>query len=310
MANFIALVHAVLKENNIDTSDMSMDEKVKKFNELSSVENLKKEEQKNHGNKNKQKDLTNEQNSGTMREAKIVEEAAQIAVEGGIAKQANYRGISVKTANIINKTLAERKIEYPSMGEFAFVGSSEAHNKLIETAVKQYALAELLKINPSLATDQKMLEIGAEIFLTTEMRNYDIPHVARFISGNYGYRGISVNTNKIDDIAEHVYNAKIGYHPIGTGSIKAIIDHEIGHAMAQTLGLENNLEMDKMYKDAKRHNAINSGLSKFADEDIGEFIAEGFAEYKNNPNPRGLASKIGTIIDKENAKWIKMNINN
>lgn len=43
-SSFMAMVYAVLKENNIDTSKLTPEECVKKFNELSSKDNLKQEE--------------------------------------------------------------------------------------------------------------------------------------------------------------------------------------------------------------------------------------------------------------------------
>ena len=52
MANsFMGMVYAVLKENKVDTSNMTPKECVEKFNELSSKENLKKEEIKTHNKK-------------------------------------------------------------------------------------------------------------------------------------------------------------------------------------------------------------------------------------------------------------------
>lgn len=61
MANsFMGMVYAVLKDNNIDTSDMTPDECIKKFNELSSKENLKKEEQRKNKNKTTKKTLSSD----------------------------------------------------------------------------------------------------------------------------------------------------------------------------------------------------------------------------------------------------------
>ena len=54
----MGMVYAVLKDNNIDTSDMTPDECIKKFNELSSKENLKKEEQRKNKNKTTKKTLS------------------------------------------------------------------------------------------------------------------------------------------------------------------------------------------------------------------------------------------------------------
>lgn len=53
MANsFMGMVYAVLRENNVDTSKMTPQECIEKFNELSSKENLKKEEIKNNKTSN------------------------------------------------------------------------------------------------------------------------------------------------------------------------------------------------------------------------------------------------------------------
>ena len=43
---------------------------------------------------------------------------------------------------------------------------------------------------------------------------------------------------------------------------------------------------------------IKDGLSTYAKKNIGEFIAEGYAEYLNNPTPRDIARQIGEIIEK------------
>jgi len=40
-------------------------------------------------------------------------------------------------------------------------------------------------------------------------------------------------------------------------------------------------------------------LSEYALEDIGEFIAEGWSEFRNNANPNILSKKIGSIVLKK-----------
>jgi hypothetical protein len=44
------------------------------------------------------------------------------------------------------------------------------------------------------------------------------------------------------------------------------------------------------------HGRVEDEVSKYAATKIQEFIAEAWAEYRNNPTPRPAATKIGEII--------------
>ena len=116
--------------------------------------------------------------------------------------------------------------------------------------------------------------------------------------GVYINSAYSKNASQVD--ADMQYQVEVGFHPEGCGSLKATIDHECGHQIADYLGLAENPEMVSFYRECAQKGEIGKGLSRYATTNINEFIAEGWAEYLNNPNPRPIAKRIGEIIIKAN----------
>ncbi len=65
--------------------------------------------------------------------------------------------------------------------------------------------------------------------------------------------------------------------------IKPIIDHEIGHQLDFLLGLKSNLKIKALFS------AVNAdSISRYAMLNIAKFIAESWAEDRNNPNSRSV----------------------
>ncbi|PPD29118.1 MAG: hypothetical protein CTY19_17860 [Methylomonas sp.] len=60
-------------------------------------------------------------------------------------------------------------------------------------------------------------------------------------------------------------------------------------------------EIDELYTEALR-SGIKGVLSEYAGKSFEEFIAEAWAEFRNNPNPRPLAVAVARIIKDEYAK--------
>ena len=92
-------------------------------------------------------------------------------------------------------------------------------------------------------------------------------------------------------------------HPVGCGTVKSLTDHEIGYQLIKLLGLDEDEVILKLWKSYEKNKTlITEDLSKYAWKNanpnpIEEFIAEAIAEYRNNPNRRPLAEKIGKRID-------------
>ena len=98
-------------------------------------------------------------------------------------------------------------------------------------------------------------------------------------------------------------------HPKGCSTIKSIADHEIGHILDDVLGLFTDNYIKGLFGKLTP-NQITEGLSEYAwsnttNPPIKEFIAEAWAEFRNNPKPRELAKKVGEYILRRYAEWKK-----
>ncbi|MDE7364524.1 MAG: hypothetical protein K2N27_06520, partial [Ruminococcus sp.] len=111
--------------------------------------------------------------------------------------------------------------------------------------------------------------------------------------GNNSKNFISILKNEV----------KLRHRPVGCDTIKSVLDHEIGHQLDNLLGIRNNPDITSIFdyttseelKDMLSGYAVNnSNRNKYA-----EMIAEAWAEYCNNPEPRPIAKYIGDIIIQE-----------
>ena len=91
------------------------------------------------------------------------------------------------------------------------------------------------------------------------------------------------------------YNVETEYHPIGCDTVKSIFDHEIGHQLDSLLSIRSDSEFVAYYGELSRAD-IKDGLSEYGTKNDGEFIAEAWSEYQNNPNPRAHARFVGDLI--------------
>ena len=112
-------------------------------------------------------------------------------------------------------------------------------------------------------------------------------------------------TTTIEGLASAAVLSK--WNPEGTGTIKAYIDHELGHQIDSLTGARNNSAIQKLYNDIDAQGgvkAMQEAVSRYAHQKSGgnpnkysEFVAEAWAEYRNNPNPRQTAKQVGQIIE-------------
>jgi len=94
-----------------------------------------------------------------------------------------------------------------------------------------------------------------------------------------------------------------GYLSRGCYGWKGVLDHEIGHAFTMRTIETKAVGAPQQFKDALKQlegtsgSRIGSGISRYAMVNMDETIAEGWAEYLNNPKPRPLARLIGEAVD-------------
>lgn len=125
------------------------------------------------------------------------------------------------------------------------------------------------------------------------------------------FSGIMLDENDFDEKAimeDMEYCERSGFHPIGCSNIKSVVEHELGHILDYWLGISDSLEFQKKIKTVDEE-YIGKNLSRYCVDEgtvnYHEVVAEGFAEMRNNPKPRGVARFVGHMIDKEYQRMLK-----
>lgn len=127
-----------------------------------------------------------------------------------------------------------------------------------------------------------------------------------FTSGvtDYCISGIIINAKSLNQqtILENLaYGEQSGHSPKGCNSIKYVMDHEIGHLLDDLLKIDGCYAYSKILRKYDKE-FVRDNLSSYCVMDDAmyakEVLAEGYAEYCNNPTPREIALAIGQMIDK------------
>lgn len=180
--------------------------------------------------------------------------------------------------------------------ETLFVGSIRGRIKLLTEA----KLQENKKKYPNM--DEETLKRWATQWarkIGTCRNCYAYSHGA---AKDMGLSGICFNTSwageKIDKSLKN--DCKSKYHPPGCGTVKAVIDHELGHEMDRLTGLRSHSDFLKVHNEqiAKGRDNIIENLSEYATKNAAEFIAEAWSEYLNSEKPRAIAAAVGMLIKK------------
>lgn len=105
-----------------------------------------------------------------------------------------------------------------------------------------------------------------------------------------------------DELQRYLDNdVQTGYHPFGCNTVKSVVDHELGHQLDDLLDLKNDLEITNLYQKILTVSSISFEVSKYAGKNIKEFIAESWAEFRNNEKPGQVAAEVGRIIQEKYA---------
>ncbi len=207
--------------------------------------------------------------------AKTIAEANQIAVDLGLTIYADFTGLDLSVANEMIQELAETKEIIPNFGSLQAYGG--------HAAVQTHIDGKFYK------ADAAGLCYGGEAISLNHFR-YSSSEIQQTI--------------KKEKLLE-----EIGFHPVGTGSVRGVISHEIGHAIDFRVKAYQDPSIQalfKRYSDGTMSTEtipiyvgktvptkMIQALSAYANFDIQEFIAEAWTEYRNNPSPRPVAKQVG-----------------
>ena len=244
--------------------------------------------------------------------AKTIKEAEKFAKDILKISNVSYKGVDITTANSWNEGLKDTFERFPELrNNFGFVGEAHERNAMLKPILKQYYIDELIKRNPSFSVLEiepyadkqvriimKKLQVGKSTYAQSWS-----PKNEPFAN----FKGVSVNKfwgNKSDIfIKELSSDVSSKFHPVGCDTIRSVLDHEIGHQLDDLLNISDIKEVQDLFNN-KTQEELTNALSRYAwDNDnnnkYGEMIAEAWAEYCNNPEPREVAKIIGEIIEKE-----------
>lgn len=123
--------------------------------------------------------------------------------------------------------------------------------------------------------------------------------------------GISLNKEfaKNSDLNQEDFRkcVRLKFHPIGCDTYQSTFDHEIGHRLDLLLNITSGEGKTKSAEDllsfireemGKGTDYVTNNLSAYGSYNEAEFLAEAYSEYKNNPEPRPIAKKVGFLIKK------------
>lgn len=236
---------------------------------------------------------------------------ATAMVVNGFVRQADFGKLDNKTAQDIYKSVSETLEMFPDI-DLRFVGSVQSRNEHIAKSLEEMYLgayrqhyptvsdADLMPfVRQQVSEDMRGFEpsehtIAQSLFIKTP-QTYGEDIIARFngISINERYGG---DYNHFTDVRKNDVKAK--WKPAGCDTPRATVDHELGHQIAHLTNAHNDADIQEMYSNFMGLTSVQRGdvLSGYAGESIHEFIAEGWSEYRNNPNCRPLAINISNRL--------------
>nr|DAJ06623.1 MAG TPA: minor capsid protein [Caudoviricetes sp.] len=248
-------------------------------------------------------------------EAKRIKEAEDYARGLGIGT-VSFKGADIVTANAMNRALANALNYCPKLADkIKFFGTTQEKNKLFKADLAKYYDKSLRAKYPRQSDTWYAQQSKRAASITVgkvSPRNWAEAYNGKVNSTDKDlidicqkYAGISVNSKFAKDSVTFAQNiadsVKVKWHPQGCDTIESVFDHEFGHQLDYLLDIRSDKDIQKAWQAFKNLTPSDrrNTLSEYAysDNKIAEFIAEGYAEYKNNPTPRKWAKIIGDWIE-------------
>lgn len=242
----------------------------------------------------------------------------------GLVDHADFGRLDPGIANDMARSLHDHLAEFPALrANQNFVGSIQAHSRWY---VQKVAANLVARTGGTMTLERAMNHVQkpkapGRAWAVAWGGGWDGWDGTRGIGFNEKY-GTPTEAAKMVDSLKH--NTGSRWHPVGCDTIKSIADHEYGHQLDQLLQLRSNPELKRIRKEAHggqaAHTArtpyesvevpigpnaktnVTQAVSAYAATNAAEFIAESWAEFKNNPNPRPVAVRVGNLIRSEYAK--------
>lgn len=219
----------------------------------------------------------------------------------------SYKGVDLEIANQFNMSLFNNITRFPKLRDrISFIGNNEQYMQYAFPLYREYCYKNYSKKiaeDSILSFETDNLSYQKENInglLTTDLYEKEFS----FLSTVFCHDKFCSDIKILEPLLQ--LNKKQQEHPPYCDTPKALMDHEMGHIIDDILNLSNNPKVQDFldwYLDKPRL-VMTRALSGYAyDENAkgkySEAIAEAWAEYCNNPEPRKVALFIGEEIENE-----------
>jgi hypothetical protein len=210
-----------------------------------------------------------------------------------VSGQAFFKGFDLRVAQDTCDSLAENINRIPQLkGQIKWMGNNREVSKLKRAEARPVLEERWRKYSQDERTLQRV--VSGQL----NKRPYTIrmaPNAYAMAVGKQDFY-MSFKWAKNRDNLESSLRRDVqqGWHPKGTATAKAVVDHEIAHVLEGTLRLRN----DPVLTTARRNAQINkSWPSQYARQNFSEFVAESWSEFLNSPTPSESARRVGARIE-------------
>ncbi len=259
--------------------------------------------------------LTSKSSSIQYVKANSIEKAEEFAKSLGI-DNANYRYLNLDIMNEVNKSLYDTITQFPEiLQQLCYIGTEGAYNQILRDMKAFYKDTEpsVFREIEAIFTRFKGRVLGKSIADAKPSYNVldDESFVKRYnkyLEDKHKYLSkgrIRLNVKYFGNKKYYLERLQIRYEEgfFSTNSIRHFVDHELGHSLDYLLELSTNKDIVTLFNSMTEAN-IKEYLSGYGSKQIGEFIAESWAEYRNSKSPRPIAKEIGEkIIELYNKKY-------
>lgn len=247
------------------------------------------------------------------------------AIAEGLTSKADFGNLDCRTSRDMCAAIAGAKRMFPEL-DLQFIGSAQARNEAITKDLEKMYLDQYRQHYPGVsddvllpfvkqhvADDMSVVSIGTDT-IAQSLFVRDVHDQTANIFSNYN--GITVSEwfgqNYDAFIRAKKQDVACGYKPIGCDTPKATMDHELGHQIAKLVKAESDFDIQTMYSQFAelKPNRQSEILSGYAAKSVGEFIAESWSEYMNNPQCRECAKFVATrmieLYESQDPGWQKV----
>lgn len=265
---------------------------------------------------------------------KNAKEAAKFAVENGYVDNANFGKMAMPVINAQMESLSNHLEKFPRLAFLQrSMGSMQKRHQIIKDLELEHKKADIERIVR--ATFAGRSEEQLQDIIKHRLKKIRAERIKKstwaYSAGEihtqeYAYDSVGVFYNEesasVPDEFQKALdsNVETKYHPVGCNTFKSVADHEYGHQMDLLLnlsartrsnyGVQKSFEDDRLetiYKEAQKHDPsvtiplftspLQEKVSRYAAKNPQEFIAECWAEYLNNPEPRPVSKSVGELIE-------------